>query len=322
MRTPILFYLFTIIFFGCESSEKKPQDFIFNSKFSKTPFTSPIADKKNEDFSFAIIADLTGGEREGVFEKAVGHLNNLDPLFTLSVGDLIEGGTRDTKVLDKEWGFFNSRLKKLNSPFFYVGGNHDLSSNKMREYWEEKIGPTYYHFVYKDVLFLMLNSEDYEPERMEKIFLARERSLKIESGEIEGNFEDTEYYKMPERTYGDIGEQQLEYFKKVLNENKNVRWTFLFMHKPIWKNKNNKKFDALEEELQNRNYSVFNGHEHSFSIQDINNQTYTVLSTTGGSHNSSDDSVFDQITWVSMREKPFVTHIRLDGIVKGLKSNN
>ena len=85
----------------------------------------------------------------------------------------------------------------------------------MREYWEEKIGPTYYHFVYKDVLFLMLNSEDYEPERMEKIFLARERSLKIESGEIEGNFEDTEYYKMPERTYGDIGEQQLEYFKKV-----------------------------------------------------------------------------------------------------------
>ena len=86
--------------------------------------------------------------------------------------------------------------------------------------------------------------------------------------------------------------------------------------------KSKKKLAKLVEELQNRNYSVFNGHEHSFSIQDINNQTYTVLSTTGGSHNSSDDSVFDQITWVSMREKPFVTHIRLDGIVKGLKSNN
>ena len=62
-------------------------------------------------FHFAIIADLTGGEREGVFEKAVEHINNLDPLFTLSVGDLIEGGTVNTKVLDKEWGFFNSRLK-------------------------------------------------------------------------------------------------------------------------------------------------------------------------------------------------------------------
>ena len=112
MRTPILFYLFTIIFFGCEFSDKKPQDFIFNSKFSKTPFTSPISDKKNEDFSFAIIADLTGGEREGVFEKAVGHLNNLDPLFTLSVGDLIEGGTRDTKVLEKERGFFSTNETK------------------------------------------------------------------------------------------------------------------------------------------------------------------------------------------------------------------
>ena len=76
----------------------------------------------------------------------------MDPLFTLSVGDLIEGGTRDTKVLDKEWGFFNA-FKKIEFSFFYVGGNHDLSSNKMREYWEEKIGPTYYHFVYKDVYF-------------------------------------------------------------------------------------------------------------------------------------------------------------------------
>ena len=33
---------------------------------------------------------------------------------------------------------------------------------------------------------------------------------------------------MPERTYGDIGEQQLEYFKEVINENKNVRWTFIY----------------------------------------------------------------------------------------------
>ena len=32
-------------------------------------------------------------------------------------------------------------------------------------------------------------------ERMGKIFLARERSLKIESGEIEGNFEDTNTIK-------------------------------------------------------------------------------------------------------------------------------
>ena len=77
MRTPILFYLFIIIFFGCEFSDKKPNDFIYNSKFSKTPFTTPIADRKNEDFSFAIIADLTGGEREGVFEKEGGQTSEI-----------------------------------------------------------------------------------------------------------------------------------------------------------------------------------------------------------------------------------------------------
>ena len=157
-------------------------------------------------------------------------------------------------------------------------------------------------------------NEDHE-ERMEKIFRARESAVKISSGEMEGDFEETDYFKMPERSYGDISFQQIEYFKKVLNQYENVRWTFLFMHKPLWKNDKNKKFSQLEDLMKNRNYSIFNGHEHSFSTKIINDQIYTTLSTTGGSQNSSNSKVFDQITLISMRDRPYTTHLKLNEIL-------
>ena len=41
-------------------------------------------------------------------------------------------------------------------PFFYVPGNHDLANKVQAKLWQEKFGRRYYHFVYNDVLFLML----------------------------------------------------------------------------------------------------------------------------------------------------------------------
>ena len=315
MKKTLVLSLLQLFLIGCNSLQNNKTDFVYLNSSGSKPFTFSISEDDNSHFSFAIISDLTGGEREGVFEKAIVNLNYLNPKFTISVGDLIEGGTRDIKIIEDQWFSFNKRLKKLNSPFFYVGGNHDLSCNEMKVFWEKNIGPTYYHFLYKDVLFLILNSEDYSEERMEKIFQARESALKISSGEIEGNFEETDYFKMSERSYGDISFEQIEYFKKVLNKYKNVRWTFLFMHKPLWKNEKNKKFSQLEDLMKNRNYSIFNGHDHSFSTKIINDQIYTTLSTTGGSQNSSNSNVFDQITLISMRDRPYTTHLKLNEIL-------
>ena len=315
MKKTLVLSLLQLFLIGCNSLENNKTDFVYLNSSGSKPFTFSISEDDSTHFSFAIISDLTGGEREGVFEKAIVNLNYINPKFTMSVGDLIEGGTRDFKIIEDQWFSFNKRLKKLDSPFFYVGGNHDLSSNEMKDFWEKNIGPTYYHFLYKDVLFLILNSEDYSEERMEEIFQARENALKTSSGEIEGDFEETEYFKMPERSYGDISFEQIEYFKKTLTQYKNVRWTFLFMHKPLWKNENNKKFSQLEDLMKNRNYSIFNGHEHSFSTKIFNDQIYTTLSTTGGSQNSSNSNVFDQITLVSMRDRPYTTHLKLDEIL-------
>ena len=192
----------------------------------------------------------------------------------------------------------------------------------MVESWEKRYGPTYYHFKYKDVLFLILNSEDYSNQRFNEIFEARDLALKVLSGEVEGEYEETEYFKMTERSFGDMSDEQLNYFENVIKANEDARWTFLFMHKPLWKNKNNQKFQSLLEKLKTREYSVFSGHEHSFSQELINGKSFTILATTGGSQNPNNPNAFDHFTWISMKEKPSVSHFLLDGVLNERGLNN
>ena len=73
----------------------------------------------------------------------------------------------------------------------------------------------------------MMDSEDYEEERMLEIYHARDKALKIIKGEIEGVYEESEYYNMPERRIGGMSNMQLEYFKSVLDNYSNVKWTFV-----------------------------------------------------------------------------------------------
>lgn len=152
-----------------------------------TPWSSNVFELEEEDFTFAIISDLNGGEREGVYNTAVSQLNRLDPSFVVSVGDLIDRGTEDSVQLAKEWDSFEKRTAKLNMPFFYLGGNHDLTNSKMREFWKQRFGPRYYHFLYEDVLFLMMDSEDYEEQRMMEIYQARAKALKIINGRMQNS---------------------------------------------------------------------------------------------------------------------------------------
>ena len=45
--------------------------------------------------------------------------------------------------------------------FYPVVGNHDISNTAMRHWYEKAVAPRYYHFIYKNVLFLVLDTEVY-----------------------------------------------------------------------------------------------------------------------------------------------------------------
>jgi hypothetical protein len=316
MRLYKLFLILLGLFLvNCKTNQEPTPKFQHDIKEGPTPWTSDTFELEEDDFTFAIISDLNGGEREGVYSTAVSQLNRLDPTFVLSVGDLIDGGTEDSLQLAKEWDSFDARTSKLNMPFFYLGGNHDLTNPRMREFWKNRFGPRYYHFVYEDVLFLMMDSEDYTEKRMLEIYHARAEALKIINGDIEGIYEESEYFNMPERRLGGMSEDQLLYFKNVLNQYPNVKWTFVLMHKPLWRREDDKGLRQLEAVLSNRNYTVLNGHLHSFSHRIRNNMDYMILGTTGGSQALGDSLAFDHVTLVRMTQKPIITHLKMDGIL-------
>ncbi len=135
-----------------------------------TYFTQSVTyDFKNlsANFNFAIVSDRSGGTRHGIFNEAVLKLNDLNPSFVMSIGDLID--TRDLKlyttynedvVINERWSEFNGIVNQFKIPFFYTVGNNDIRNEKWKTFWTEQFGPTYYSFRYKDYLFMVLDSED------------------------------------------------------------------------------------------------------------------------------------------------------------------
>ena len=58
---------------------------------------------------------------------------------------------------------------------------------------------------------------------MMEIYHARAKALQIIAGEIEGIYEESEYYNMPERQTGGVSNDQFNYFKTVLENYPNVK---------------------------------------------------------------------------------------------------
>lgn len=249
----------------------------------RNPWTSLRLNNDPADFRFAIVSDRTGGHRAAVFARAVEQLNLLQPEFVISVGDLIEGYTQNPARLTEEWREFQGFVGKLQMPFFYVPGNHDISNLFQDQAWKEKFGRRFYHFVYRDVLFVMLHSDD------------------------------------PPGKDGGIGAQQLAYVRKALEEYRSVRWTIVALHRPLWASANVDKNGWLEVEqaLNGRPYTVFAGHVHRYHKFIRNGQCYYQLATTGGGSKLRGVRYgeFDQLVWVTMKKDgPLLANIMMDGI--------
>jgi hypothetical protein len=250
----------------------------------RNPWTHLKINNSPRNFQFAIVTDRTGGHRPGVFAEAVNKLNLLQPEFVFSVGDLIEGYSEDPGAWALEWSEFQSKVQKLEMPFFYVVGNHDISNGPMSENWARKFGRKHYDVRYQDVLFLAINTEG-----------------------------------VPNSKPYRIDEEQQKWAAEVLEKHKDARWTFIFLHKPVWKYGNDAEngWGAIEKALGERGYTVFAGHEHEYERTVRNNRDYIMLATTGGASKlrGRDYGEFDHITWVTMKDGgPVIANVLLDGI--------
>lgn len=247
----------------------------------RKPWTEKRFENEPDNFQFAILTDRTGGHRKGVFGKAIEKLNLLMPEFVMSVGDLIEG-SRIPDTIDSQWAEFDKLLQPLAMRFFYVPGNHDIANELMRSEWLERYGRSYYHFIYKNVLFLALDSTD---------------------GDDDATFSD----------------DQINYFKKVLADHPDVRWTLLFMHHPVWMYRSFNGFIELEEALKDRPYTMYAGHHHRYMQAVRKERNYYVLATTGGGSQLRGPQFgeFDHVTWITMTDDgPRMLNLKLDGMLR------
>jgi hypothetical protein len=314
-KTPLVFLFF--VFLLLAACQRQTPVFTHGlPPGGAVPWLSETFDQAGGKFTFGIVTDLNGGEREGIFEIAVEQLNLLRPELIVTVGDLVEGVSSNADSISAEYDDFDQRARKAKAPLFHVGGNHDLTDPVMRQVWKDRYGAHYYYFIYKNVLFLILDTEDHTDKRRAEIHEARQAAIKVMDGPEPEKAREMEYFKMPERGTGTIGEEQVAYFQKVIADHPEVYWTVLFMHKPAWKKAGAGSLEPLEQSLASRPYTVFNGHLHSYSHTLKDDKDYIILGTTGGHQGADDPNSFDHVTLVTMTpEGPSIANLRLDGIL-------
>lgn len=148
MRTiPIV--LAIVMISGCGSVKRNEQAFVYHkAEFPEAkPWTSENFNNNPNNFRFAIIGNRGGGANpKGTFERAIEQLNWLQPEFVISVGDYVEGYTSKPEVMNAQWDEFDNIVAKLQVPFFFLRGNHDINAPITRQAWTERRGPNYYHF--------------------------------------------------------------------------------------------------------------------------------------------------------------------------------
>lgn len=75
-----------------EAEPETDENFSSRVTTQQKPWTKREFRNDPKDFQFAIVTDRTGGMRPGVFSRAVTKVNELQPEFVITVGDLIAGG--------------------------------------------------------------------------------------------------------------------------------------------------------------------------------------------------------------------------------------
>ncbi|MDI2130119.1 metallophosphoesterase family protein [Yinghuangia seranimata] len=287
------------------------------------PATGPwthldIADAPGR-FTFALISDRTGIARPGVFERGIAALNLLRPAFAVQLGDLIEGYTDDEGVLAEAWAELDRIVAPLDMPLFLVPGNHDVSDDLARRHWLGRYGRLHHHFRYKDVLFLVLDTQDppveQSPEALEALakmhaYAERDpeglRRLVEKSVDWEGD-----------QAMARVSEEQTAWAENVIRENADARWTFVLMHQPIWQGEGHPAIHRIRAALGDRPYTMFAGHVHNYKNAVIDGRDHIRLGPTGGLwvKPEGDEGNFDHITLITMEpDGPRIANVTLEGL--------
>ena len=148
-------------------------------------------DKPETSFEFVFLTDIhLKPEMDAPigFQMAIDKVNELNPDFVLTGGDLVYDVMRGNKARgDSLFTLFSEMEKGFKMPLFHCVGNHDLfgiyeespedSTHADYKYgmFERYFGETYYSFNHKGWHFIVLNSLDVTPNKRYKGIFHKEQ---------------------------------------------------------------------------------------------------------------------------------------------------
>lgn len=156
----------------------------------------------SEPFSFIVYGDSrppsATAQQPPINQRIIEEANLLGSDFIINVGDMVWGYMSSEEEAVRQYKDLMVLIKKCEIPFYPVVGNHDVAS-KLGEklYLENFPNKLYYSFNYQGSHFIILDTDIGGPT-------------------------------------GEVGEKQIEWLKKDLEENKQAENIFAFMHRPMY----------------------------------------------------------------------------------------
>jgi hypothetical protein len=207
----------------------------------------------------AILPDRTTGRDWGLpyLEAAVEDLNIVRPDAVFTVGDMVQGYTRDRERWEREVGDYLSRVGRLVPAFYPTPGNHDVISGTrspadrtFADLYRERFGPVYYSVELDLATAIILFSDE-----------------GLGDGKIV------------------LGDEQLAWLSRALDAAKaRGKPIFLLMHRPLWRSASVRWQERVQPLLERAGAdAVIAGHFHALQRDpDVNGVQYHIVGTCGG----------------------------------------
>ena len=224
----------------------KSLEFKNNIKCAEKINNKSITKEETSDYSFFIAGHAYGTPSDnnlGIYEPFYLDLLNLKNTFNFGIlaGDVVRDSTAES------WDFFDKQIKNLDYEIYISPGNHDIGikhNNIGLEYFKKKFGGTYFSFIRKQDLFIILDSNE---------------------------------------NHWNILNNQLNFFKKTLNDNyKNMKNIFIISHHLIYFDPYNKDFSKpVPNHLGGRSEKVNFWSTLYPLLENLNNKIFIIAGDTG-----------------------------------------